>query len=150
MPELVLITDITAPVAACFALSLSVDAHTSSMETSGERIFAGVRSGAMTLGDTTTWQARHFGISFRMTSKITEYEPSSRFVDEQISGPFAQWWHEHRFEGRVGHTLMTDVVRFRSPAGPVGQLVDRIVLQGYMTRLLAQRNVWLKEQLEGG
>ena len=150
MPELVITTQIAAPLAECFALSLSVDAHTSSMEASGERIIAGVRSGGMTLGDTVTWQARHFGLSFRMTSKITEYEPPMRFVDEQTSGPFGHWWHEHRFQGHEGHTVMTDVVRYRSPAGPLGRLVDRMGLTTYMARLLAQRNAWLKQELEGG
>ena len=43
---------------------------------------------------------------------------------------------------------MTDVVRYRSPAGPIGRLVDRVVLERYLTRLLAQRNAWLKEELE--
>lgn len=42
MPELVLTTEITAPIEECFDLSLSVDAHTNSMERSGERIVAGV------------------------------------------------------------------------------------------------------------
>jgi ligand-binding SRPBCC domain-containing protein len=148
MPELVLTTEIDAPLAACFALSLSVDAHTSSMESSGERIVAGISSGSMTLGDTVTWQARHFGVPFRMTSKITEHEPPARFVDEQTSGPFAHWWHEHRFEDSDGRTMMTDIVRYRSPAGPLGRLVDRIALKRYMSRLLAQRNAWLKQQLE--
>jgi ligand-binding SRPBCC domain-containing protein len=148
MPELVLTTKIAAPPERCFALSLSVDAHTDSMKASGERIVAGVRSGSMALGDTVTWQARHFGISFRMTSKIAEFDAPTRFVDEQTHGPFASWWHEHRFEGTEVHTVMTDVVRYRSPAGPVGRLADRVILQRYMTRLLVQRNVWLKQELE--
>ena len=49
-----------------------------------------------------------------------------------------------------GHTVMTDVVRYRSPAGPLGRLVDRMGLTTYMARLLAQRNAWLKQELEGG
>lgn len=81
-------TVISAPPAACFDLSLSVDAHTGSMAASGERAVAGVTSGVMKLGDTVTWRARHFGIAFRMTSAITEYQRPARFVDEQQRGPF--------------------------------------------------------------
>jgi hypothetical protein len=44
MPELVLTTVIVAPADACFALSLSVDAHASSMSASGERVVAGVNT----------------------------------------------------------------------------------------------------------
>jgi ligand-binding SRPBCC domain-containing protein len=120
------------------------------MRSSGERIVAGVTSGSMDLGDTVTWQARHFGLPFRMTSKITVYEEPTRFVDEQTKGPFASWWHEHRFQSSDPLTVMTDVVRYRSPVGPIGVLVDRLVLERYMARLLTQRNNWLKLELERG
>lgn len=142
-------TTIAAPVAACFDLSLSVDAHANSMAASGERAVAGVMSGAMTLGDSVTWRARHFGIPFRMTSAITEYERPERFVDEQRRGPFQRWWHEHTFIVLSPcQTLMVDRVEFRSPLGPIGLLADVSVLDRYMTRLLRQRNAWLKSTLE--
>ena len=142
-------TTIAAPVVACFDLSLSVDAHTNSMAKSGERAVAGVTSGVMKLGDSVTWQARHFGISFRMTSAITEYERPERFVDEQRRGPFQRWWHEHTFTVLApDRTLMVDRVEFRSPFGPIGLLADVIMLDRYMTGLLRQRNDWLKSTLE--
>lgn len=148
MPQITLETHIQAPLEACFTLSLSVDAHTSSMQRSDERIVGGVRSGAMRTGDTVTWSARHFGIPWRMTSCISEYQHPSRFVDEQISGPFRSWWHEHRFESTGNGTIMIDVVEFSSPFGPVGRLVDRLILKRYMTELLTARNRWLLSALE--
>ncbi|WP_341873816.1 hypothetical protein [Leucobacter coleopterorum] len=39
----------------CFALSLSVDAHTASMQESSERAVAGVLSGEMRTGESVTW-----------------------------------------------------------------------------------------------
>ena len=147
VPRIVLTTTIAASVQDCFDLSLSVDAHTSSMTDSGERIVSGVRSGAMTLGDTVTWRARHFGIPFTMTSRISEYEAPTRFVDEQVSGPFARWWHEHTFEEQGDLTVMTDDVVFASPLGYLGRLVDKAVLTSYMTRLLKRRNAWLAHEL---
>jgi ligand-binding SRPBCC domain-containing protein len=142
-------TVIAAPATDCFDLSLSVEAHTDSMAGSGEVAIAGVTSGEMNLGDTVTWRARHFGITFRMTSAITEYQRPIRFVDEQQRGPFRRWWHEHTFGPLPdGMTLMVDVVEFRSPLGWLAALVDRVVLARYMTHLLRQRNVWLKAALE--
>jgi ligand-binding SRPBCC domain-containing protein len=117
VPELLLTTTIAAAPNDCFLMALSVDAHMSSMGPSDERVVAGVRSGSMALGQSVTWQAKHFGLPFRMTSKITEYEQPTRFVDEQTSGPFASWWHEHRFEEHAGQTVMTDLVRYRSRPG---------------------------------
>ena len=140
---------IAAPVGACFDLSLSVDAHTASMHRSGERAVGGVTRGTMKLGDTVTWRARHFGIAFRMTAAITRYQYPSRFVDEQLHGPFRRWWHEHTFTRAAnGDTVMTDVVRFQSPLGPLGTLADRLVLDRYLPHLLRQRNAWLKATLE--
>ena len=139
-------TVIAAPAMDCFDLSLSVEAHTDSMEGSGERAIAGVTSGAMKLGDTVTWRARHFGITFRMTSAITANQRPIRFVDEQQRGPFRRWWHEHTFRPAPdGKALMVDVVVFRSPLGWLATFVDRLVLARYMTHLLRQRNVWLRK-----
>jgi len=142
-------TVIAAPIGDCFTLSLSVDAHAASMHGSGEQAVGGVTSGVMKLGDSVTWRARHFGIAFRMTSAITEYQPPSRFVDEQQRGPFRRWWHEHTFATLAdGQTRMTDVVEFQSPFGLLGYLADGLVLRRYMPHLLRQRNSWLKATLE--
>jgi ligand-binding SRPBCC domain-containing protein len=141
-------TVIAAPPGDCFGLSLSVDAHAASMGASGERAVSGVTSGAMKLGDTVTWRARHFGIVFRMTAEVTEYEYPRRFVDEQQRGPFRQWRHEHTFTAADGGTRMTDAVEFRSPLGPAGTLADCLVLDRYLRHLLIQRNAWLKATLE--
>ena len=80
-------------------------------------------------------------------SVISQYDAPHRFVDEQVSGPFRRWWHEHRFETVAGGTLMTDVVEFESPVGPVGRRVNALVLTRYLTKLLEQRNAWLVEAL---
>lgn len=142
-------TVIAAPVGECFDLSLSVDAHTASMRGSSERAIGGVTSGLMKLGDTVTWRGRHFGVVFCMTAAITEYQYPSRFVDEQLAGPFRRWWHEHTFIATAsGETVMSDVVQFQSPLGPLGSLADRLVLDRYMPHLLRRRNTWLKTSLE--
>lgn len=147
MPHLELSTTIAAPPEVCFDLSLDVDLHTQSTG-AREVIVGGVRSGRMNLGDDVTWKAWHFGIPFRMTSEITEYESPVRFVDEQTRGPFASWRHEHHFEEHEGGTLMTDVVDYRSPLGPIGSLVDRIRLERYMVELLQRRNAFLRQAAE--
>jgi ligand-binding SRPBCC domain-containing protein len=148
VPSIRLETVIAAPIADCFGLSLSVDAHTASMSGSGERAIDGVTTGVMKLGDTVTWHARHFGIAFRMTSAITAYEYPHRFVDEQQHGPFLRWY-EHTFTAIAkGATRMIDAVEFQSPLGLLGSMADRVVLSQYMPHLLRQRNAWLKNALE--
>lgn len=149
MPDLTLRTRIAAPPSDCFALALTVEAHTASLDGSGERAVAGRTSGRLRLGETVTWRATHFRVPFRMTVAITAYDAPHRFVDEQVRGPFGHWHHEHLFEPlQAGGTLMSDVISFRSPLGPLGRAVDAAVLARYLERLVAQRNAWLRARLE--
>lgn len=148
VPVIHLETIIDAPLEDCFALSLAVDAHTASMSGSRERAVGGVIEGELQLGDVVTWRAIHFGIPWRLTSKITEHEAPHRFVDIQVTGPFAHWRHEHRFELLGTSTRMVDTVDFASPFGVIGSVVDRLFLRRYMERILTHRNAWLKAELE--
>jgi len=141
-------TMVGAPVEAVFDLSLDVDAHLRSMRRSGERAVAGVTSGPMNLGDQVTWKARHFAIPFTMTSKIVELERPTRFVDRQVRGPFRRFRHEHRFEPAGTGCVMIDRVEFEAPLGPVGRVVERVVLRSYMQKLIAQRNRDLADAAE--
>jgi ligand-binding SRPBCC domain-containing protein len=85
-----------------------------------------------------------------MTSRISEFDRSHSFVDEQVNGPFASWWHRHTFEPEHGGTRMTDLVRYSAPGGFLGRLLERAILHRYMTGLLDQRNAFLKGMLEVG
>lgn len=149
MPRFELDTLIAAAPERVFDLSLDVGAHTASMKNSGERVIGGVTSGRMNLGDTVTWRARHFGIPWRMTSRISVLERPDHFVDEQVKGPFARWHHTHRFfdDGAEG-TVMRDIINFASPLGPLGRLAEQVALDRYMRRLIEQRNSYLKEEAE--
>ncbi|MCF3124369.1 SRPBCC family protein [Streptomyces arenae] len=135
------VTHIAAPPETVFGLSLDVGLHTASMAGSRERIVGGVRAGRMALGDTVTWEARHFGVQWRMTSRVSAYEWPERFVDEQVAGPFRRWHHTHCFApDGCGGTVMRDVVEFAAPLGLLGAGVEAVVLGRYMRRLIEARN----------
>ncbi|MEV4639436.1 SRPBCC family protein [Actinoplanes sp. NPDC049548] len=141
MPRFQLTTAVPTAPEELFDLSLDVDAHMASMAQSGERVVGGVRSGPMKLGDEVTWSARHFGVRWRMTSRITAYERPLRFVDEQVRGPFRRWWHEHTFQWdpEAEVTVMRDVIEFVAPVG----MVSHAVLGPYMVKLIERRNAHL-------
>lgn len=142
-------TGIAAPPRRVFDLSLEVEVHTASMAGSGERVIGGVSSGRMKLGDTVTWQARHFGLRWRMTSLISACDPPGHFVDEQVTGPFKRWCHAHHFEpDGNGGTVMRDIVDFAAPLGPLGAIAEFIVLNRYMPRLVRIRNDHVKAAAE--
>ncbi|SIN74335.1 SRPBCC family protein [Agromyces cerinus] len=133
-------TQLPVPVSRAFDLSRSIDLHVASMADSQERAIAGVTSGLIGAGDEVTWRAWHFGVPIRMTSRITEFDPPSSFVDEQVRGPFRSFRHEHEFAADpVGGTIMTDRVRFVAPLGPLGRIAE-VVLGPYLRRLIEHRN----------
>lgn len=149
MPRFEIVTAIAAPPARVFDASLDVEVHTASMAKSAERAVGGVTTGRLKLGDSVTWQARHFAIPWRMTSKITDCTPPEHFTDEQAAGPFKHWRHDHRFEpdGRGG-TVMRDEVDFEAPLGLLGTIAQVVVLRRYMAGLIRARNQHLKTVTE--
>lgn len=148
MPTLELETVVDAPAERLFDLALDVDLHTETMG-HGERAVAGTTEGRLDEGDVVTWRARHFGVPLELTVEVTDVERPTHFRDEQVEGPFAEMVHDHRFE-RLGpeRTRMTDEFRFRSPYGPLGSVVDALVLRRYMRRLLERRIRELKAAAE--
>jgi ligand-binding SRPBCC domain-containing protein len=150
VPTIRLETYIEAPIERCFDLSLSVDLHRRSAADTHERPVAGVMSGLMGLGDTVTWEAVHFGVRQRLTSKITAYERPYRFTDEMVRGAFHAIKHIHEFVPQPPGTLVIDRFYFRAPLGVLGSLVERLILTRYMRGLLLARNVYLKQTAESG
>lgn len=132
-------TVIAAEPPAVFDLSLDVDAHVASLARSGERAEGGVTAGRIGLGEEVTWRAVHFGIPFRMTSRVTELDRPSRFVDEQVRGPFSSFRHEHLFEPAGAATVMTDRITFSAPLWLLGAAVEHCVLATYMRKLIEER-----------
>lgn len=151
MTRFVVTTAIAAPPQRVFDVSLEVEVHTASMADSGEQAISGVIAGRMKLGDTVTWQARHFGLRWRMTSVISACDPPRSFVDEQVTGPFKRWRHAHHFEpDGKGGTLMRDIVDYAAPLGPLGTVAERVVLNRYLARLVRVRNAHVKTATEAG
>jgi len=143
MRRIDIVTEIGAPPALVFDTSLRVDVHTESMAASGERVVSGVTSGVLRLGDRVTWQARHFGRTWRMTAAITALARPTYFVDEQVAGPFAIWRHAHHFTTAPGGTEMRDTIEFAAPYGFLGRVAEAAFLERYMARLIAIRNRYL-------
>src|SRR5690348_7108593 len=130
MTVLELVTELHCSAEEAFDLSLDVDVHTESMSGSKEVAIAGVTSGRLGLDDEVTWRAWHFGLPWRMTSRITSIERPHRFVDEQVRGPFGHFRHEHLFTSEQGATRMVDRIEFSAPLGLIGRMIERLVLAG--------------------
>ena len=97
------------------------------------------------------------GRRLRWAAKIVEHRPphvvvfgeEARFVDEQESGPFAFWRHEHDFE-RVDDktTLLTDRVTYRVGFGPLGLLADFVFVRRKLNAMFRFRHAQTRRLLE--
>jgi ligand-binding SRPBCC domain-containing protein len=148
MPRINLLYSINAPIDVVFDLSRSVDLHKISTAHTNEEAIAGKTQGLMDLNDSVTWQAKHLGITQRLTSKITEFNRPYFFTDEMQQGAFKSFRHEHFFKEENGLTIMADVFDYKSPFGIFGRIADVLFLKKYMYKLLAERNRIIKEFAE--
>lgn len=148
MAQFRIVTEIVAPIEICFDLSRDIDFHTESLDGTGERAVAGVSSGLIGPDESVTWEARHLGVRQQLTVNVTEFDRPAYFRDVMTRGAFRSFVHDHRFEERDGVTLMTDDVEFRSPFGPLGWLVDRLFMAGYLRRLLEGRCQAIRREAE--
>jgi ligand-binding SRPBCC domain-containing protein len=140
---------IAAPRGRCFDLARSVDVHLASAADTGERAVAGRTSGLLALHEETTWQATHFGLSFRLTSRITAFESPHRFRDSMVRGPFARLDHDHEFEDDgAGGTIARDLFDYAAPLALLGRLAERLFLTRHLSRFLETRNLALKRIAE--
>ncbi|MBI3233676.1 MAG: SRPBCC family protein [Bacteroidetes bacterium] len=144
MQQITLKTTINSNIERCFDLSRSIDLHQISTSKSKEIAIDGKTSGLIGLNEFVTWEATHFSVRQKLSSKITAYERPHYFVDEQIQGAFKFIHHEHLFETVDNQTLMTDKFNFESPYGFIGKMVDRCILKRYLTKLLTERNQIIK------
>ena len=100
----------------------------------GGRVVLEMRRGPATL----TWEVEH-----------TAYEENRLFVDEQISGPFAAWRHEHRFEPLgPDRSALEDVVTWEAPLGALGETFGRGYIERSLERLFQFREARLTGDLE--
>jgi ligand-binding SRPBCC domain-containing protein len=148
MPRVELTTVIAAPIETVFDLARSIDAHAASQSSHDEKAVAGRTSGLIEEGEEVTWEAVHFGIRQRLTSRIVAMRRPTYFRDSMLRGAFQRLDHDHYFESTPTGTVMKDVFDFASPLGPLGKLVDWLLLARYLRGLLEERNQVLKQLAE--
>jgi ligand-binding SRPBCC domain-containing protein len=142
-------TVVHAPVELVFDLARDVGEHTAALTHTGERVVApGRTSGKLEEGDLVCFRARHFGLPMSLCARVVELRRPGHFVDEQVRGPFRCLRHTHTFAATGGGTLVTDVVEWTSPLGPIGTAVDALVLRHHLLGILTARNAHLKRRAE--
>ncbi len=98
-------------------------------------------SGPMEDGALIAYRLRVAGVPMTWTTRIDAWEPGRRFVDAQITGPYACWWHEHRFEADGGErTIMEDRVLYGPPLGILGRAANQLFIKSSLRTIFSFRS----------
>jgi ligand-binding SRPBCC domain-containing protein len=148
MATLVIETEIDAPPGICFDLVRDISLHIQTTSETSEKAVAGKTHGKIALGETVTFEGKHFGIRQRLTVKVTEFEEPQFFTDEMIEGTFDEFKHKHEFLAEGDGTLMRDTLVWTSPFGVLGRIVDALLIKNHLRKLVTRRNLELKKIAE--
>jgi len=79
------------------------------------------------------------GIKMNWVSEITHVKEKEYFVDEQRSGPYSIWHHEHKLEPIEGGVLMTDIVSYKPPFGILGSIANSLFIKKQLEEIFDYR-----------
>jgi len=85
------------------------------------------------------YRLRIHGLPVTWRSRIDEWRPNERFVDVQLSGPYALWRHTHSFHDCGADTLIRDHVLYRLPLGRLGRWLGGRFVASDVKRIFAYR-----------
>lgn len=148
MPTIHLTSFIAAPQDIVFDLNRNISLHKISMEQFGEQAISGVTSGLINKDDTVTWKGKHLYKTRFFTSRIIEMKPYESFTDKMVKGDFKSFEHQHFFKPAVNGTIVIDIIKYETPYGLIGKLVNKFHLNSYLEKLISQRNKVIKQYAE--
>ena len=84
-----------------------------------------------------------FWLKRTWVAEIVQLKEQQYFIDQQVSGPFKFWRHEHHFTPTDGGVIVRDILYYRMPYGWLGRLVHAL----FVGRKLDRNFVYRKDQL---
>lgn len=86
------------------------------------------------------------GIKLNWMTEITHVKEYEYFVDEQRIGPYSMWHHQHKIEPIEGGVLMTDIVTYEPPMGPLGALANSLLIKNQLQQIFDFRTIALEKR----
>jgi len=97
---------------------------------------------AMGVGALIEYRLRLHGVPVRWRTRIEAWEPPYRFIDAQLSGPYALWHH-------TGATVLGDRVRYALPLGLAGEAARALFVRRDLERIFDYRRDAVAKLLGG-
>lgn len=87
------------------------------------------------------------GIPLSWVTEITHVNEPFFFVDEQRTGPYSIWHHEHHFKAVNGGVMMTDKLFYKVPFGILGNLLDGLFIHNKVKGIFEYRKTILDKSI---
>jgi ligand-binding SRPBCC domain-containing protein len=75
----------------------------------------------------------------RWVTEITHVQQPHYFVDDQLTGPYRLWHHQHRFSEIPGGVEMTDEITYAIPFGILGRLANYFFVENQLKTIFRFR-----------
>ena len=116
-----------------------------------EKMAVVASDGSLRVGSRVVLGGRVGWFRVRWVAVHTECDPPHLFADRQESGPFASWYHRHRFlDDGNGGTILRDEVEYRPPLGIVGDLLAGRQIRKKLQRMFDYRHDVTRRLVESG
>lgn len=79
-------------------------------------------------------------------TEIKAVDEGHSFIDEQRFGPYRFWHHRHHFDACEGGVMMTDLVHYGLPFGPLGAIAHVLFVRRKLEWIFAFRRRVLEER----
>jgi ligand-binding SRPBCC domain-containing protein len=101
-------------------------------------------------GAEVSYRIRVAGVPVNWTTRITEWDPPTRFADTQLRGPYRVWNHTHVFDAiDDSHTMMRDRLEYAVPLGPLGEIARVLFVDRRLKAIFDYRAEAFRAALEG-
>ncbi len=96
----------------------------------------------MKIGTLIDYRLRIKGLPILWRTRICDWDPPNRFVDEQLKGPYHLWYHTHWFKRDGEGTLIGDRIEYR-PRG--GALINTLFVKRDVRTIFTYRQKVMAE-----
>ena len=86
-----------------------------------------------------------WSIPVKWMTEITQVMEKRYFIDDQKSGPFKVWHHQHHFREVDGGVEMTDIINFKVGYGILGSLIEKLFVNKKVKQIFEYREKMLNE-----
>lgn len=116
-----------------------------------EKVRIAEGGGSLRVGSRVVLKSRLGPVPLTWVAEHTEYDPPHLFADRQVSGPFASWYHRHRFlDDGQGGTILRDEVEYEPPLGWLGRVLGSRFLEKKLQKMFDYRHEMTRQSIESG